>query len=327
MNSSTSQLIEMALRGNTPDERKRASEQLVQMGASVVEPLIAELNDDNAKVRVRAATILHMINDQRAVEPLIVMLQDQDYEVSRAAARALGGLRDLRAVTPLIAIFDSCGIGKERGSLCFTLAMALAEIGLPAVEPLISMLAHTNADVRADAARALGKIGDPRAVEPLIAVLHDLDDPARFDAAYALAFIMDPRAIDPLIMAHEQNMAEVREDDKYISSDLFSAQDALEIIGILAVEQLIAVLQTGNEDMRKMAAHVLGEVGDLRAVSPLINALSDIDESVRAEAAEALGTLQDPQAIQPLNLAMQDAYTRVRKTARAALERITGNKA
>jgi HEAT repeat protein len=41
------------------------------------------------------------------------------------------------------------------------------------VEPLIAALKDENSDVRQAAAKALGKIGDPRAVEPLIAALSD----------------------------------------------------------------------------------------------------------------------------------------------------------
>ena len=52
-------------------------------------------------------------------------------------------------------------------------AQALAHIGRPAVEPLITVLKVEDWRVRDNAAWALGIISDPRTVEPLIAALRD----------------------------------------------------------------------------------------------------------------------------------------------------------
>ena len=55
-------------------------------------------------------------------------------------------------------------------------AESLSRIGGQAVEPLINVLENNNkATARSVAARALGRIGDPRAVDPLIAALQDTD--------------------------------------------------------------------------------------------------------------------------------------------------------
>lgn len=63
---------------------------------------------------------------------------------------------------------------------------ALVEIGSPAVEPLINALKHTDRDVRIGAAKALGKLGDPRAIEPLKRTLNDGDSDVRIAALEAL---------------------------------------------------------------------------------------------------------------------------------------------
>ena len=48
---------------------------------------------------------------------------------------------------------------------------ALVAIGPPAAEPLIELLTDNDVNKRGNAARALGRIKDPRAVKPLIAIL------------------------------------------------------------------------------------------------------------------------------------------------------------
>jgi HEAT repeat protein len=113
--------------------------------------------------------------------------------VREAAANALGGLRDPRAVAPLIVVL-------KKGSL--EAGPALAQIGEPAVAPLIECL--QDADIRRTAKDALITIGKP-AVEPLIDAFRYArgdaqlaTDYARLAAAGALAEIDDPRAVDTL---------------------------------------------------------------------------------------------------------------------------------
>lgn len=60
------------------------------------------------------------------------------------------------------------------------------EYSLAAVEPLIAALQDGAFEVRAAAAWALGKIGDPRAIEPLQVLLRDNYSPVRDAAAEAL---------------------------------------------------------------------------------------------------------------------------------------------
>jgi DNA repair photolyase len=67
------------------------------------------------------------------------------------------------------------------------------------VNGLIKALKYDDPNVRYDAAKALGRLGDPRAVEPLISALRDVCK----SAAEALGKIGDSRAIEPLISVLE----------------------------------------------------------------------------------------------------------------------------
>lgn len=99
----------------------------------------------------------------------------------------------------------------------------------------------------------------------------------------------------------------------------WEAAKALEKIGTLAVEQLIATLNK-NKKARGMAAGVLGLIGDTRAVEPLIALLNDKDSSGRAGIVEALGRMRDARAIEPLSITLRtDKDGIVRREAAKAL--------
>jgi len=66
------------------------------------------------------------------VPQLIALLEDNDEAIQEAAARALGEIKDARAVQPLIRVLKSTGH--------YWASSALAEIGKPAIRPLIELL-------------------------------------------------------------------------------------------------------------------------------------------------------------------------------------------
>jgi len=109
------------------------------------------------------------------------------------------------------------------------------------------------------------------------------------------------------------------------SEDLLNWQvsKVLERIGMPAVEPLIkALLRDEDEDVRRGAAEVLGNISDKRAVEPLINASGDEYYAVRVHAAAALGKIGDPRAIPALENATNDSDKNVRRVAREALDDI-----
>jgi HEAT repeat protein len=59
------------------------------------------LSSKNPGDRWRAIEVLARTRDERAIEPLIAALEDEDWRVRQKAAWALGYLGDPRALTPL----------------------------------------------------------------------------------------------------------------------------------------------------------------------------------------------------------------------------------
>jgi HEAT repeat protein/beta-lactamase regulating signal transducer with metallopeptidase domain len=91
------------------------------------------------------------------------------------------------------------------------------------------------------------------------------------------------------------------------------------------VNALIARLEDENADVRRAAAHSLGQLKDPRAIPGLIGALKDPEPKVRATAAEALAEFEDPRAIPPLTALLNDPSTDVKESALDALSQFESN--
>jgi len=248
-----------------------------------VEPLIAQLNDENAYVRIRVIDALGRIGDPKSVEPLIAQLNDENGYVRIRVIDALGRIGDPKSVEPLIAQLKD---ENARGQVID----ALGRIGDPkAIEPLIAQLEDEN--VRRPVIDALVRIGAP-AVEPLIAQLKD--ENARGQVIDALGRIGDPNVIGLLI-------AQLK--DENVRRQVI---DALVRIGAPAVEPLIAQLK--DENVREHVIGVLCRFDRSKVVEPLIAQLKD--ENVREQIIDALGRIGDPKSIDPLIAQLKDETVR-----------------
>jgi hypothetical protein len=146
------------------------------------------------------------------VQNEIKKLYSADAKVRGMAAYELGerGDQSIPAIPFLIGMLgDGNGIlfnedADESDKKLFTnpgqaSALALGNIGEPAVEPLIEALNSWNHLVRRNAIIALGIIKDTRAVEPLLDSLHDVQLEVRDEAIFVLGEMGDVRAVEPLI--------------------------------------------------------------------------------------------------------------------------------
>jgi hypothetical protein len=135
-NSNEFQKLQEQLIDPDPVVRKSVVMEFIQYGEDAVDPLIALLMDEDADVRVHAATALGWIGGKDAVQPLMVALQDENAYVRRYAARAM------------------CWVVDDT-----------------AIEGLIEALKDQDNYVRRYAARALGWSQDRRAIAPLLDLL------------------------------------------------------------------------------------------------------------------------------------------------------------
>ena len=163
---------------------------------------------------------------------------------------------------------------------------ALAALGTNApVPPLLKALHDPERQIAAQAATALGNVGEP-AVPSLIGALNDRDGYVRSMACYALSTI-GPHASEaaPALI---QRFA-----DSYVNIPA-QATYALGRIGRPALPALVEALTDENEQVRGGAAKVLGNMGAAAkaAVPALRERLQDNDELVRAAVKEALTNIE-----------------------------------
>lgn len=155
----------------------------------------------------------------------------------------------------------------------------LAAMGSPAVEPLIRSLSHEDYRIRANAAKALGEIGDSKALEPLCAAMTDEVWRVRVNAGWAVEKLGAP-AVDALV--------------SLLTSDAPRRREAA-ALGLGRIQDLRAVpaLRTAfSEDqdvlVRASAAWALGELKDWASMDALIAGLQEKNGLIKASSLTAI---------------------------------------
>src|ERR1044072_9464475 len=132
------------------------------------------------------------------------------------------------------------------------------------VSPLVELLKNRNADLRMQAALALGEQRDSRAVAALAQALSDEDANVRYHAIEALGKLKAGSAVDAL--------AEIAESKDFFLT--FAQLDALTKIGdARIVPRIIPLLE--DELLCTPAVNLLGQLGDETTVAPLAALLNN----------------------------------------------------
>lgn len=161
------------------------------------------------------------------------------------------------------------------------------------VPPLILALQHPDSQKRFGTMALLARCRDTRALESLIARLLDPDEIAevRANAATALGLMGDGRAIEPLLDCLAEDEYRVRASAIFALGILGDSR---------AIEAVSRFLHAKDNHLRYLAATALGNIHDPRALAPLIVALGDKEPRVRIAAAEGLGKLKSERAVPAL---------------------------
>jgi HEAT repeat protein len=146
-------------------------------------------------------------------------------------------------------------------------------------------LSSPDVEVRLASAEKLGELRDNDAVPLLIPLLQDTIPALRAEAAHALGRIGDRRAVEPLAGALAgEAVAEVA----------VVEAEALAGHRVMALDQLIRLVRHPVPGVRVVVARGLGRIGANRAVDWLIPMLDDPVAKVRKAAAGALHQIGDP---------------------------------
>ena len=313
----------VSLKDGNPDIRNNAAEALGKIrDVRAIDSLVAALKDKKSSVQQSAnaaiKNTLQQLKDTRAVEPLITLLNHDEPAIRRFAVETLGGIPDPRVSDHLIlALKDNNADIRESA------AESLRKTGSPAVEPLIKTLRGNDINITVIAIRILGDIRDTRSVEPLIDVLEfksrkpvQEEAQLRYEAAKALGKMKSISAIQPLINTLKDNDSHVRESAAEALREIGtpSVQYLIEALEDENIHIRIgAVILLGDlRDNRAMEALIDMMATDFFKKSWML----------RSEIAKAFGKIGDPFAIQPLQKLSNDRDSYVREIAISALDEI-----
>jgi HEAT repeat protein len=262
-----------------PDETVRAvaGRALARIGTpDAAEALARTLNDPSELTRLRMAENLERIGPL-ATGPLVEALESGDTGARVLAARILGNLRAAEAAPSLCRAMLGGALTDVRAQA----ALALGRIGNPEDVPAFQEAAgDEDWPVRAQVANALGMIGDLSTVPTLQKLFVDREWWVRLNASRALA------NIGP---AGERALAEVLEGDDHFARDRAAA--TLEERGIVrrAVEELEAPGERGAGAQAMISAMV--KAGAVRYLERLARTLPD--EDVRAALTRTMEEARD----------------------------------
>lgn len=244
-----------SLRGNDKDTLGRL---LDQLGAVAV--VRRQTRSRRADVRARAGQFLGDAGSPAALRDLLDLLHDPNPEVRWSAARGLGRLGDPRALSPLLASLEgprplpvdvvADAIFQIRRCPVSLLRQGLRSRSVPTRAVAVELLGRVQAlvaanevehalrndpsvEVRARAARALGRMGSPQAVDALLASLDGGAVAIRVQAVWALGEIGGSQAVPALggILMEPSRQ-----------------------LGDLAAQSLLAIGQDGMRTLQQIAA-------------------------------------------------------------------------
>ena len=202
-------------------------------------------------LRNQAARQLGILGEERAIEPLLKCLKENHL---RGAAEALATFREKRAIPYIIELLED-DYAREIASKA--LLQFDKDVVAPLIETLIRRKCTTFKDEknlsvkrRAEAARLLGKIGDPRAIQPLLKRLQDKEWEVRFSSALSLVEI--GTNYDEITKAIPELIAGLNDGDWYTRNLCINALSELNSAALPYIEEALNERSIENAKEKKI---------------------------------------------------------------------------
>jgi HEAT repeat protein len=214
-----------------------------------------------------------------------------------------------RNIQAMVAELEGAEAYRER----YRLALRLASLGEPGVEPLLELLSREEEDLRVVAAEALEVLRSPRSVPALCAALSDSVENVRYRSVLALNAIRAPESAAALSILLDDPEGHIR----------IEALKGLAAVGdTVVLERAPRFLSDEGHWTRAAGLQALGALGSERALPLVERCLGDGEESVRREAVIAMVRIGSPAARPALRRALDDEDFEVRIYAAEALKRL-----
>jgi HEAT repeat protein len=236
----------------------------------------AELHSDDPAVRARAVARITADEAGGDAMNLSELLRRQHWQLRRGAVHGLARHASSGLVASLIAALRE----EHRDFDVLSSALQLlAMIDIDVTGPLAGLLRNPDADLRIQAAHALGEQSAPGAIPPLVAALDDPDPNVRFHAIESLGRLQSSEAVESLAAIAESREfflafpaveALARIDDPRVAPRL---APLLEDDG-LCVPVAEALGRLGNGDMTRALVAVLDRPN--QPVTPIAAAIVNL---------------------------------------------------
>ena len=200
------------------------------------------------------------------------------------SSRVQKTLRDLRRVTPRgMRAMRSLSRTADAQSRAAAIHSVGAEGLSLASDEIVKSLGDPSPNVRRNAARALGRLGDDRLAENLIRHIQEHPDLIEEETVEALGEMGNQSAAPELTKLLRSPRSSLRRASAKALGRLGS-KDAVEALRVVAAE-------TGDPDLRRASLQALRVIGSPEASQEISDALVDPHPSVRIAAAEAVSEL------------------------------------
>lgn len=228
---------------------------------------IYDLTTGGFDARKIAATRLGESKDARALGPLLGALKDESWSIQASAISGLGHLyldvpqlqiekaQIIAAILPFLTT-------SEPGLMINTIRTLGWLKAQEAVDAISTCLDHADSDVRGEAVKTLGSLGNRSVVPHFTALVSDTgrDKWERVWAVTALGNLGDPQAVDSLIAALSDERPKIRQ----------TAIDSLVQLGDRrATGQIRVLLKDENDDVRFQAIKAAVAFSDTEALTTL----------------------------------------------------------
>jgi HEAT repeat protein len=178
-----------AMKDDEPKVQLRAAILLARRGDAHAFAWFEEaINADDPELRGRAIDVLRQLATPEAIQILVRRVGGNGFDGPSEAVDALAQI-GVPAVQPMIDALPKMQANAQR-----TMLTGLARIGTPAMPALTKALLAASNDLKRTACDALGRVGDRedithKPVQPLIALLDDSDSKVRRAAVHALELL------------------------------------------------------------------------------------------------------------------------------------------
>lgn len=251
--------------------------------AEAIEELIKPkiFRSPNTQVRWAAVTAVGRLGDYRVIDELLKAVEDPEWIVRTEAVTELMdkvkeiiARKDARLARILIHMFS-----LENEEIINLAMEGFRDIGPESLHWLHDALQNPSPNIRANAARTLGKMKSHGSTPYLLNLLGDEDGLVRAAACEGLGLIGDKISIEPLVLMIQDNVERVQD----------QAATAIVRFGKQATVPLLNALSRERDKFAQRAfLKCLGRIGDPKSVPALISYLRSSYFLVRQAAVAAL---------------------------------------